>query len=51
MSFILYKFAYLDPATSLLYWVYAITYYVRSWPKQSDDCTLQIPVRLTTCYQ
>jgi len=25
-----------------------MTYYVISWPKQSDDCTLQIPVKLTT---
>jgi len=37
----------------LLYWVpvYAMTYYVISWPKLSDDCSLQIFVRLTTCYQ
>jgi len=30
MSFIFYKFAYLDPDTCLLYWVYAMTYYVIS---------------------
>jgi len=51
MGFIFYKFAYLDPTTCLLYWIYAITYYVISRPKQSDDCTLQIPFRPTTCYQ
>jgi len=28
MGFIFYKFAYLDLATCLLYWVYAMTYYV-----------------------
>jgi len=33
MGFLFYKFAYLDPATCLLYWVYAMTYYVISWPK------------------
>jgi len=46
MGFIFYKFTYLDPATCLLYWVYAVTYYVISWSKQSDDCTLQISVIL-----
>jgi len=32
MDFIFYKFAYLDPAICLLYWVpvYAMTYYVIS---------------------
>jgi len=38
MSFIFYKFAFLNPHTCLLYWVYAMTYYVISRPKQSDDC-------------
>jgi len=40
MGFIFYKFAYLDSGTYRLYWIYAMTYYVISRPKQSDDCTL-----------
>jgi len=48
MGFIFYKFVYLDPqGTCLSYWVYAMTYYVISRPKQSDDFTLKILVRLT----
>jgi len=39
------------PSYFSVYWEYAMTYYVISWSKQSDDCILQISVRLITCYQ